>query len=140
VIPFGPTVHVLRVSLRDAEPSVWRRLAVRSEMPLPKLSQTLERVMGWEGFHLHMFDVGGILFGEPDEDADCVIGEKAATVKHVLPRVGASLRWDYDFGDGWEHDVVVEAIESPVERKRYPVCLDGAWACPPEDCGGIPGY
>ena len=140
MIPFGPTVHVLRVSLRDAEPEVWRRLVVRSETPLPKLNHALERAMGWEGYHLHMFDVGGILFGEPDEDADYVINERAATVKHVLPRVGASLRWDYDFGDGWEHDVVVEAIESPVEGKRYPVCLDGARACPPEDCGGIPGY
>lgn len=107
---------------------------------MPKLNQALERVMGWEGYHLHMLDVGGILFGEPDEDADYVINEKAATVKHVLPRVGASLRWDYDFGDGWEHDVVVEAIESFLEGKRYPVCLDGERACPPEDCGGIPGY
>jgi hypothetical protein len=140
VIPFGPTVHVFRVSLREVEPLVWRRLVVRSEMPLRKLDQALERVMGWEGYHLHTFDVGGILFGEPDEDADHVINEKAATVKHVLPRVGASLRWDYDFGDGWEHDVVVEAIESPVEGKRYPVCLDGAQACPPEDCGGVPNY
>jgi hypothetical protein len=101
VIPFGPTVHVLKVTLRDVEPQVWRRLVVRSEAPLPKLNQALERVMGWEGCHLHMFDVGGILFGEPDEDADYVINERAATVKHVLPRVGASLRWDYDFGDGW---------------------------------------
>lgn len=140
MIPFGPTVHVLRVSLREVEPVVWRRLVVRSEMPLPKLNQALERVMGWEGYHLHMFDVGGILFGEPDEDADYVINEKAATVKHVLPRVGATLRWDYDFGDGWEHDVMVEAIESPVEGKRYPVSLDGARACPPEDCGGVSGY
>jgi hypothetical protein len=62
------------------------------------------------------------------------------TVNHVLPRLGGSLRWDYDFGDGWEHDVVVEAIESPVEGKRYPVFLDGARACPPENSGGIPGY
>lgn len=140
MIPFGPTVHVLRVSLRDVEPAVRRRFVVSSEMPLPKLNQALERVMGWEGHHLHVFDVSGILFGEPDEEADYVISEKAATVKHVLPRVGASLRWDYDFGDGWEHDVVVEAIESPGHGKRYPMCLDGARACPPEDCGGVGGY
>jgi hypothetical protein len=87
-----------------------------------------------------MLDVAGILFGVPDEDADYVINEKAAMVKHVLPRVGSSLRWDYDFGDGWEHDVVVEAIDSPQEGKRYPVCLDGERACPPEDCGGVGGY
>lgn len=140
MIPFGPTVHVLRVSLRDVEPPVWRRLVVRSETPLPKFNRALERVMGWQGYHLHVFDVGGISFGEPDDDVDYVINEKAATVKHLLPRVGSSLRWDYDFGDGWEHDVVAEAIESPAEGTRYPLCLDGARACPPEDCGGFPGY
>ncbi len=140
MIPFGPTVHVLKVTLREVKPAVWRRIVVKSETPLPKLNLVLERVMGWDGYHLHMFDAGGILFGVPDEDADYVINEKAATVKHVLPRVGSSLRWDYDFGDGWEHDVVVEAIESPQEGKRYPVCLDGERACPPEDCGGVGGY
>lgn len=141
MIPFGPTVHTLRVSLRDVEPQVWRRVVVGSDTPLPKLKRVLERAMRWEGYHLHMFDVGGVLFGEPDEDsADYVISEKAATVKHVLPRVGASLRWNYDFGDGWEHDVVVEAIESPAEGTRCPICVDGALACPPEDCGGVPGY
>ena len=134
MIPFGPTAHVLRVSLREVEPVVWRRLVVRSETPLPKLNQLLERAMGWEGYHLHMFDVGGILFGEPDDDADYVINEKAATVKHVLPRVGSLLRWDYDFGDGWEHEVLVEAIESPAEGTRYPVCLDGAAGMP---AGGL---
>lgn len=137
---FGPTVHVLRVSLRFVEPEVWRRVAVKSETPLPTFARQLERVMGWGGYHLHMFDVGGILFGEPDEDADYVIDENAATVKHLLPGVGAGLRWDYDFGDGWEHDVVVEAIEAPADKQRYPVCLDGAGACPPDDCGGPPGY
>jgi hypothetical protein len=140
MIPFGPTVHVLRVSLREVEPEVWRRIVVPSETPLPKLARILEQVMGWEGYHLHMFNVGGVLFGVPDEDADYVINEKAATVKHVLPEVGASLQWDYDFGDGWEHDVVVEAIESPEKGTRYPACLDGANACPPEDCGGVGGY
>lgn len=133
-------MHVLRVSLRDVEPEVWRRLVVRSETPLPKLAGLLERVMGWGGYHLHMFDVGGILFGVPDEDADYLINEKAATVKHVLPQPGSSLRWDYDFGDGWEHDVVTESMESPVNGTRYPVCLGGERACPPEDCGGVPGY
>ena len=115
-------------------------MVVKSETPLPKLARLLENAMGWEGYHLHMFDVAGILFGVPEEDADYVINEKAATVKHVLPRPGTSLRWDYDFGDSWRHDMVVEAIESPVEGKRYPVCLDGARACPPEDCGGVTGY
>ncbi len=140
MIPFGPTVHVLKVTLREVKPAVWRRVVVRSETPLSKFARILEAVMGWEGYHLHMFDVGGVLFGEPDEDSDYVLDERHATVKHVLPRMKSKLRWDYDFGDGWEHDLIVETIESPQDRMRYPACLAGKRACPPEDCGGVPGY
>ena len=140
MIPFGPTVHVLRVSLRDVETEVWRRVVVRSDTALPKLARTLEQTMGWKGYHLHLFDAAGVLFGVTGEDTDYLINEKAAKVRHVLPRIGSSLRWDYDFGDGWEHSVVTETIESPVDGQRYPACLDGAMACPPEDCGGVPGY
>ena len=137
---FGPTTHVLRVSLRYVEPEVWRRVVVVSEMPLSKFATALERAMGWEGYHLHLFDVGGVLFGVPGEDADYLIDEKAAKVTHLLPREQSSLRWDYDFGDGWEHDVVVEAIEPLNPKTKNPVVLDGARACPPEDVGGPGGY
>ena len=75
MIPFGPTVHVLNVTLRDVKPAVWRRIVVKSETPLPKLARMLESAMGWEGYHL-----------------------------------------------------------------RYPLCLDGKRACPPDDCGGTTGY
>lgn len=140
MIPFGPTVHVLKVTLRDVRPAVWRRIVVSSETPLPKFARVLEMAMGWEGYHLHMFDVGGILFGRIGEDADYLIDERSATVKHLLPRLKSKLRWNYDFGDGWDHDVAVEAIEAPKEAKNYPLCIDGKRACPPEDCGGAPGY
>ena len=140
MIVWGPSVYTLRVSLRDVEPTVWRRIVVPSETKLPKLARWLEAVMGWEGYHLHSFDVAGLQFGAPDEDADYVIDERRVTVKQVLPGVGSALRWDYDFGDGWEHDVEVEAIDEPSAAVRYPVCLDGAKACPPEDCGGVSGY
>lgn len=137
---FGPTAHVTRVSLRYVEPEVWRRVIVASEMPLPKFATALERAMGWDGTHLHLFDVGGVLFGNTDHDAPHLISEKAARVTHLLPREQTSLRWDYDFGDGWEHDVVVEAIEPLNPKTKYPVVLDGGRACPPEDVGGPPGY
>ena len=137
---FGPTAHVLRVSLRYVEPEVWRRVVVASEMPLPKFATALERAMGWESTHLHLFDVGGVLFGNTDHDAPHLVNEKVAKVEHLLPREQSALRWDYDFGDGWEHDVVVEAIEPLDTKTKYPVVLDGARACPPEDVGGPPGY
>ena len=137
---FGPTVHVLRVSLRYVEPEVWRRVVVVSEMPLPKFATVLERATGWDSTHLHLFDVGGVLFGDTDHDAPHLISEKVARVTHLLPREQSSLRWDYDFGDGWEHHVVVEAIEPLNPKTKYPVVLAGERACPPEDIGGLGGY
>jgi hypothetical protein len=137
---FGPKVHVLRVSLRYIESEVWRRVVVKSDMPLPKFATALEQAMGWDSTHLHLFDVAGVLFGNTDHDAPHLINEKVARVDHLLPRVDCALRWDYDFGDGWEHDVVVEAIEPLTPKAKYPVVLDGERACPPEDVGGPPGY
>ena len=140
MIPFGPSVHVLRIALRDVAPEVWRRITVPSETPLPHLNTILVQAMGWDGYHLHMFVVGDILFGEPDQDDDYMLNEIDVTVKHVLPRIGSSLRWDYDFGDGWKHDVIVESINESTTDTLHPTCLAGANACPPEDCGGVPGY
>ena len=138
--PFGPTVHVLRIQLRHIEPPIWRTFAVASDTKLPKFNRILQAVMGWEGYHLHMFNVAEIAFGEKDEDADYVIPERNITVNQILPRPGSALRWDYDFGDGWEHDVVVESIDEPRPETRYPICTGGERACPPEDCGGPWGF
>jgi hypothetical protein len=76
----------------------------------------------------------------PDPDWGAVRDERGRKLATVLPEVGSSMRFDYDFGDGWEHDVVVEAIEPAQRSVRYPRLLAGKWACPPEDCGGPWGY
>lgn len=137
---FGPTVHTLRVRLDDVEPEVWRRIIVPSATPLPDLARILVVAMGWQGYHLHQFEVAGLLFGEVDADSDRLIDERVVTVSQILPRVDAGLRWEYDFGDGWSHVVVVEEIAEPTPKTRHPMCVDGANACPPEDCGGPWGY
>jgi len=138
---FGPFVYVLHVQLDDVEPPIWRRLVVEEDTKLPKLSRILEAAMGWQGYHLHDFQVGdGVTFASPDEDSDHAIDERKITVKQILPRVGSTLVWQYDFGDGWEHTVTVEAMDEPDPDVRYPRVLEGARACPPEDCGGPPGY
>ena len=137
---FGPKVHILRVSLLYVQPEVWRRVVVASDMALPRFATALERAMGWDSTHLHLFDVAGVLFGNTEHDAPHLIDERVATVSHLLPRVGCSLKWDYDFGDSWEHDVVVEAIEPLDTKEKYPIVTGGERACPPEDCGGTGGY
>ena len=138
---FGPVVYVLHVQLDGVEPPIWRRIVVEEETKLPKLSRILESAMGWEGYHLHDFQVGdGVTFAGPDLDSDHAIDERKVTVKQILPRVGSALVWQYDYGDSWHHVVTVEERNEPDSRARYPQVLGGERACPPEDCGGTGGY
>jgi hypothetical protein len=134
-------VHQLKITLRSVKPPVWRRIVVRSDMTLGELAPILEAAMGWLGGHLHVFDVDGTWYGTPDpewgrDDLD----ENEFGLGQVLAAVGSRMGWDYDFGDGWEHNVVVEKIIPAESRVEYPVCLTGRRACPPEDCGGPWGY
>lgn len=120
----GPGVHTLRIELLYVEPMVWRRFVVPSETKLPKFNRLLEAVIGWEGYHLHMFETADLRIGVPDEDDDDVIDERRITVKQLLPRIGSQMRWAYDFGDNWQH--VVEAIEESSPDVRYPMCTAGS--------------
>jgi hypothetical protein len=134
-------VHQLKVTVRSVKPPVWRRIVVASDTTLGELAPILEAAMGWLGGHLHVFDVDGTRYGTPDpewgrDDLD----ENQFRLGDVLTIVGSKQRWDYDFGDGWEHTVLVEAINPADPGVDYPVCLTGRRACPPEDCGGPWGY
>lgn len=135
------TVHQLKITLRTVKPPVWRRIVVGSDLTLGELAAVLEAAMGWLGGHLHVFEVGRVRYGVPDPDWDMDdLDENRFRLDVVLPKVGMKMRWDYDFGDGWEHDVVIEAISMPEGGVEYPLCLAGRRACPPEDCGGPWGY
>jgi hypothetical protein len=136
------TVHELEVSLRDVAPRVWRHVRVPSECRLDELHRVLQAAMGWKDAHLHVFEVGGRRYGvpDPDWDDDETRDETEARLRDVAPQVGDRLFYEYDFGDSWEHDVVVRSVGPlPTGESPYGV-LDGAGACPPEDVGGFPGY
>ena len=136
------TIHQLKVTLREVKPTVWRRIAVPSNYLLGDLAVSLLGAMGWFNSHLHVFRVGRASYGMVDEELDDLgfRDEDEILVNEALPKVGSKLRFEYDFGDGWEHDVVVEEIGPRRPKTTYPLCLGGARACPPEDCGGVPGY
>ncbi|MFY9779186.1 MAG: plasmid pRiA4b ORF-3 family protein [Candidatus Baltobacteraceae bacterium] len=135
------TVHRLRIALRGVRPPVWRRLEVPSDTKLPALNQILQAAMGWMDMHLHAFRVRGVSYGVPDPDFPCDMrDERRVTLGEIAPRPKSRFVFEYDFGDGWEHDVTVEAIEEAKPGFRYPCCLAGKYACPPEDCGGPSGY
>ena len=137
------TLHRLKVTLRSVKPPIWRRIEVASDVSLAELSGLVEAAMGWMGGHLHAFEADGIIYERPVPDG-WSFRRTEDEAKHrlgtVLGKVGAKMRWDYDFGDGWQHNVVVEAIEPLDPAVEYPRCIAGRRACPPEDCGGPWGF
>lgn len=133
------TVHRVKVGLRGAKPPIWRRLEVPSEISLDRLHQAVQLAFGWEGYHMWVFETPAGDYGIPDRE----LGHRGAsgvTVDEVAPRAGDRIRYLYDFGDGWEHDLVVEDVLTAEPGVAYPRCLAGRRACPPEDCGGMWGY
>lgn len=135
------SIYQIKVTLIGSAPPVWRRILAASDMLLPKFHELLQVVMGWENSHLHQFNTGRQSFGVPDPDFHSDIKDEARVkLTELLPAVGSSAVYEYDFGDGWEHELVVEGVLPAVANEPLPRCLEGERACPPEDCGGISGY
>jgi hypothetical protein len=136
-------IYVLRVTLLDVEPLVWRELHVPSRISLERLDMLLQKAMGWTNSHLHQFIAGREVFGPTDIDeefAERVVNERQVALEDVARRPGCSFLYEYDFGDGWEHEVKVIGQYAANPNEKYPQCSAGERACPPEDCGGPHGY
>lgn len=133
--------YQLKVTLLGSDPPIWRQFQVKSNTSLDMLHQVLQVVMGWEGGHLHAFTINDIKYGEPEFVPELEMkNERKAKLGQVATRVKETFFYLYDFGDSWEHAIEVEDILPLEKGKHYPVCLAGERACPPDDCGGIPGY
>jgi hypothetical protein len=138
--PDEKRVYQLKVTLRDIRPPIWRRIQVTSDTNLQRLHQILQTVMGWYGGHLHEFNFFGDTYSDPEGMEGEVLDERKVTLGQLITGEKEKFHYLYDFGDSWEHEILVEKI-LPIEKgTRYPVCLAGKRACPPEDCGGAPGY
>jgi hypothetical protein len=131
----------LRIELRWVRPRVWRRVLVPASMQLARLHRVIQAAMGWSDSHLHEFVIDQQRYGQADPQWDApgdVIAERKATVASL--QAATSALYTYDFGDGWEHEIKVEAALAKYLDLKAPVCVEGKNACPPEDCGGPPGY
>lgn len=142
-MPHADRMIQLTVTLREVDPIIWRRLKVPDSLTLRQFHEVLQTAMGWQDYHLHLFDIDGVIYRNADEDFadldDRPHGDETAVSIGSIAAAVADFRYDYDFGDGWEHDIHVEAITAATDP-AIPVVLDGARACPPEDCGGPGGY
>jgi hypothetical protein len=140
-----PEVFQLKVTLLGTMPPIWRRLLVPVNLTLAQLHDVLQAAMGWQDCHMHEFCAGQRHFGKPNPE-DRLMGmppvenEHTVHLSNVLSRVGAKAIYTYDFGDSWEHSIVLEKRLPADPGTDYPVCTGGECACPPEDCGGIPGF
>ena len=136
--------YLIKVTLRGIEPPIWRRLRVPGSIRLVRLHEVLQIAMGWNNGHLHLFEKDGISYCRPalfDLDEVPPIDESKTSLQNVLREVGEQMVYQYDLGDNWEHDVVLEEILVASESAtKLPICLEGARHSPPEDVGGVSGY
>ncbi len=137
------SVYQIKVTLNDSKPPIWRRVLVPDSISLHQLHTILQIVMGWTNSHLHQFIMNDEYYGEPDmEDgySEDLKNEKRYRLNQFINRKGFKFIYEYDFGDSWEHTILIEGILPIEQGKQYPVCLEGKRACPPEDVGGAWGY
>jgi hypothetical protein len=133
------TVHRVKITLVGAKPPIWRRLEVPSGITLLDVHHSIQEAFGWDESHMWVFSTPTGEFGLPDPE----LGHRSAATKKlvdVAPRAGDRIRYTYDFGDDWEHNIVVEDVLTAEPGLAYPRCVAGRRACPPEDCGGIWAY
>ena len=138
----GGSAFQLKVTLRETKPPIWRRILVDGSDTLDKVHEAIQAAFGWWGYHLHEFEVGRARYGVPDPDdgwGEPTQDERRTSVDAIADE-GTSFRYTYDFGDGWDHRVVVEKVLPAATEVALPTCVDGRRACPPEDCGGPWGY
>jgi hypothetical protein len=133
-------IYQAKITLKGIRPAIWRRVQVPGTTRLADLHYVIQTVFGWTDSHLHQFFIDRTSYGQP-EDFDQDVRDEAKVI--LFEAVGARTKrftYVYDFGDNWEHDVVVEKIIGGDSGREPPLCLGGRRHRPPEDCGGPPGY
>ncbi|EKE02169.1 MAG: plasmid pRiA4b ORF-3 family protein [uncultured bacterium] len=148
----------LKITLEGIDPPIWRRFLIDDSINFKKLHKIIQIIMGWEDYHLYNFQIDKITYIEASQDSKNQFAVDAmwsgfksgsekkkykdneAIVSDFINKEKQKILYTYDFGDSWEHLINVEKIFPKEADKKYPLCIDGARACPPEDCGGIWGY
>jgi hypothetical protein len=143
-------VYQFKITLKEIEPVIWRRIVVPATYSFWDLHVAIQDSMGWLDSHLHVFRIDnprtgkideiGIPEDDPFEDELVLLPGWELSIVDYFIQPGDRAGYEYDFGDSWEHEVVLEGILLKGTKTKYPKCTGGARACPPEDCGGVHGY
>lgn len=141
-------IYQLKITLEEIEPHIWRRIQIPESYSFWDLHVAIQDAMGWHHCHLFQFEMidprsgEKVLIGSPDESGigDSLDAGWDVAISEFFSHENPQASYLYDFGDSWEHHVGLEDILPRKPKTRYPCCLDGQRKCPPEDCGGVPGY
>ena len=139
--------YQVKITLQDSKPSIWRRVLIPSDLSLPDFHKVIQTTMGWTNSHLHHF-VKNRTYSSPemedkslwDEKDDNDLDYSKFKVSDLLKKQKDKVKYEYDFGDDWEHTIVLEKIGDESMDIKDVTCLAGENSCPPEDCGGLWGY
>ena len=129
----------IKITLKDIKPPIWRRVLFAPEIKLDRLHDVLQIVMGWTNSHLHQFETSLGYIADPEFELEEAESSKKTTLQSVLHEPKSHIRYEYDFGDGWDHQILLEKVVE-LDEPVLAFCLGGARACPPEDCGGPWSY
>lgn len=136
-------IFQFKITLKDAPLPIWRRIEVADNEDFEAFHEYIQSFMGWYNCHLHHFYKGRNLFIVPQK-TDFQMGTELLSKKTLLSDMFKAekdkLNYEYDFGDSWNHEIVLEKILEVDATKDYPLCVAGKGKCPPEDCGGVWGY
>lgn len=133
-------IYQIHISLNGVKPKIWRRLLVKPEITLVDFHRIIQTAMGWTNSHLHQFEVGYDTYSPADFEVEGTKDSRKVKLKSLLKEEKSKMKYEYDFGDGWIHNIVLEKILPFDEALQIPHCIAGKGNCPPEDCGGIWGY
>ena len=140
------SIYQFKITLLGIKPAIWRRIQIQ-DCTLDNLHEHIQTAMGWTNSHLHQFEIKGQRYGDRellDDGFDDFEGidSTQTLLSDILPKTGKkfAFKYEYDFGDSWEHEVLFEGQPPADPKAKYPQCVEGERACPPEDCGGIWGY
>jgi hypothetical protein len=133
-------IYQIKISLDTIKPLIWRRVLVKDEITLRQLHQIIQNAMGWENVHLYSFSYLDYWFGNQAmlDDLD-MMDDSSVKLNAILKKLNDQFSYEYDFGDSWQHSIKLEKILD-LGPEKTPICTAGKRNCPPEDCGGNPGY
>jgi Plasmid pRiA4b ORF-3-like protein len=135
-----PQVYSLRITLLETEPSIWRTINVSSEMLLVDIHRIVQTTMGWSNSHMHQFSDLRSQYAPKEFGLTGSKDSRKTKLDLILKSEGDAVLYEYDFGDGWTHEIVLESVSNYNAKMELPCCTGGARHCPPEDCGGVWGY